>query len=187
MPPVTDLRTYDRRKRIPTASGTTLTGIRSAAAGTDVLSSGVTGDAQDRFIINADGSHELGSGAAATDVGFERSAANTLRLTRGAGAAGNVILSGVADMTIQPVGQLYLNAASGVNVLKPLIMNSQNIQSDATTGTKIGTATTQKLGFFNATPVVQPASPGADATDLASVITLANTIKARLVALGLTA
>lgn len=28
------------------------------------------------------------------------------------------------------------------------------------TGTKIGTAVTQKLGFFNATPVVQPAAAG---------------------------
>ena len=30
-----------------------------------------------------------------------------------------------------------------------------NIVVNATTGTKIGTATSQKLGFFNATPVVQ--------------------------------
>lgn len=29
-----------------------------------------------------------------------------------------------------------------------------------TTGTKIGTGTTQKIGFWNATPVVQPASTG---------------------------
>jgi hypothetical protein len=29
---------------------------------------------------------------------------------------------------------------------------------NTTTGTKIGTATTQKLGFFNATPVVQPSA-----------------------------
>lgn len=33
-----------------------------------------------------------------------------------------------------------------------------NITFDATTGSKIGTATTQKIGFFNATPVVQPAA-----------------------------
>jgi hypothetical protein len=35
-----------------------------------------------------------------------------------------------------------------------------NIALSATTGTKIGTATTQKLGFFNATPVAQPATTG---------------------------
>ena len=34
-------------------------------------------------------------------------------------------------------------------------MSAANIQTDVTTGMKIGTATTQKLGFFNATPIVQ--------------------------------
>lgn len=38
------------------------------------------------------------------------------------------------------------------------ITDAKNIVLNATTGTKIGTATTQKLGFFNATPVVQPAA-----------------------------
>jgi hypothetical protein len=33
-----------------------------------------------------------------------------------------------------------------------------NIALGTTTGTKIGTATTQKLGFYNATPVVQPSA-----------------------------
>lgn len=33
-----------------------------------------------------------------------------------------------------------------------------NLVLGTTTGSKIGTATTQKLGFFNATPVVQPSS-----------------------------
>ncbi|OAI39604.1 hypothetical protein AYO40_01180 [Planctomycetaceae bacterium SCGC AG-212-D15] len=35
-----------------------------------------------------------------------------------------------------------------------------NIILGTTTGTKIGTATNQKLGFFNATPVIQPATTG---------------------------
>jgi hypothetical protein len=37
-----------------------------------------------------------------------------------------------------------------------LTIAARNIITDTTTGTKIGTATTQKLGFFNATPIVQP-------------------------------
>jgi hypothetical protein len=40
----------------------------------------------------------------------------------------------------------------------PLTISAQNIVTDTTTGTKIGTGTTQKLGFFNATPVVQPSA-----------------------------
>jgi hypothetical protein len=56
-----------------------------------------------------------------------------------------------------------------------------------TTGTKIGTATTQKLGFFNATPVVQPSATPAAATDLATVITRANDLRTKILALGLAA
>jgi hypothetical protein len=40
-----------------------------------------------------------------------------------------------------------LTAAEGINIV-----------TGTTTGTKIGTATTQKLGFYNATPIVQPAN-----------------------------
>jgi hypothetical protein len=39
-------------------------------------------------------------------------------------------------------------------------LSTKNIITDTTTGTKIGTATSQKLGFFNATPVVQQATTG---------------------------
>ena len=34
--------------------------------------------------------------------------------------------------------------------------DATNIAFNATTGTKIGTATTQKIGFWNVTPVIQP-------------------------------
>lgn len=38
------------------------------------------------------------------------------------------------------------------------IAEAGNITVGTTTGTKIGTATTQKLGFYNATPIVQPSA-----------------------------
>jgi len=50
-----------------------------------------------------------------------------------------------------------VDLASGKN----LTLLAGNITTDTTTGTKIGTATTQKLGFFNATPIVQPSSGNA--------------------------
>lgn len=40
------------------------------------------------------------------------------------------------------------------------IFNARNIQLGKDTGTKIGTETTQKLGFFNATPVIQQSATG---------------------------
>lgn len=45
-------------------------------------------------------------------------------------------------------------AATSLSVTT-LTMNSGSVVTDTTTGLKIGTATTQKLGFFNATPVAQ--------------------------------
>lgn len=39
-----------------------------------------------------------------------------------------------------------------------ITLDAINVILDTTTGTKIGTAATQKLGFFDATPIVQPAS-----------------------------
>jgi hypothetical protein len=38
------------------------------------------------------------------------------------------------------------------------ITDAKNVVLDTTTGTKIGTGTTQKLGLWNATPIVQPAN-----------------------------
>jgi hypothetical protein len=66
------------------------------------------------------------------------------------------------------------------------LADAGNITVGTTTGTKIGTATTQKLGFYNATPVVQPAAV-ADATDAASVITQLNDLLAKLRTLGIIA
>lgn len=46
-------------------------------------------------------------------------------------------------------------AAATLTATALTLTDAVNIVVDSTTGTKIGTATTQKLGFFNATPVVQ--------------------------------
>ena len=46
-----------------------------------------------------------------------------------------------------------LTAGGGITMA-----DAKNIVLNTTTGTKIGTATTQKLGFYNAAPVVQPSA-----------------------------
>jgi hypothetical protein len=66
------------------------------------------------------------------------------------------------------------------------IADALNIEVGTTTGTKIGTATTQKIGFYDATPVVRPTAV-ADATDAASVITQLNALLSRMRTLGLIA
>jgi hypothetical protein len=76
--------------------------------------------------------------------------------------------------------------AAALTLSGNLTISTKNIVTDTTTGTKIGTATTQKLAFWNATPVVQPTAV-ADATDAASVITQLNALLSRMRTLGLIA
>jgi hypothetical protein len=68
--------------------------------------------------------------------------------------------------------------------------DAQNIAFNTTTGTKIGTATTQKIGFWNATPVVQQ-SAVADASGGAVIDsearTALNSLLAKLRTLGIIA
>ena len=55
----------------------------------------------------------------------------------------------------------FANSTGVVTVVNGLTMaDAKNIVVNTTTGTKIGTATTQKLGFYNATPVAQQATTG---------------------------
>jgi hypothetical protein len=76
--------------------------------------------------------------------------------------------------------------AAALTLSGNLTISTKNIVTDTTTGTKIGTATTQKLAFWNATPVVQPTAV-ADAIDAASVITQLNALLSRMRDLGLIA
>jgi hypothetical protein len=66
------------------------------------------------------------------------------------------------------------------------VFDGVNLVLGTTTGTKLGTGVTQKLGFWNATPVVQPAAV-ADATDAASTQARLNDLLGHLRTLGLIA
>lgn len=69
------------------------------------------------------------------------------------------------------------------------------ISTGSTTGMKIGNATTEKLGFYNKTPVVQAGAISAPNTqggtysqsDVQSIVTAVNSIRTALTNLGLTA
>jgi len=66
------------------------------------------------------------------------------------------------------------------------MQDAVNLAAGTTNGTKIGTATSQKLGFFNQTPVIQPTAV-ADATSAVDVITQLNALLTRMRNLGLIA
>jgi hypothetical protein len=109
-------------------------------------------------------------------VGNINASSNTLRLRAPSGVAvRNNNDTADADIT-----------AAALTLSGNLTISTKNIVTDTTTGTKIGTGITQKLAFWNATPVVQPTAV-ADATDAASVITQLNALLTRMRDLGLIA
>jgi hypothetical protein len=92
---------------------------------------------------------------------------NGLTLTGTVTSTGNLTLGGTLDLSSPPaIG----GSAAAAGTFTSLTANTSltladtvNVVLNATTGTKIGTATTQKLAFYNSTPVVQPAGTGVTA------------------------
>ena len=63
----------------------------------------------------------------------------------------------------------------------------ENVTYNSPDGALVGNASTDKIGFYGTTPVVQPAPTVAVGTDLATVILELADLRAQLVALGLVA
>jgi len=74
-------------------------------------------------------------------------------------AVGNTPLTSVARLTATGVLQIdhlaELTAAHTITFDNDVTLSARSIITDTTTGLKIGTGITQKLGFFNHAPVVQ--------------------------------
>ncbi len=67
----------------------------------------------------------------------------------------------LSNLGLRAAGTAYTITTSGaVGLSGTVTLTDNNIALTANTGTKIGTATTQKLGFWNATPVVQYSTTG---------------------------
>jgi len=90
-------------------------------------------------------------------------------------AAGDTIQFRDSGLTIQSSDDGHLDIAADTSIDLNgavaltdtiTITEAKNIVLGTTTGTKIGTGTTQKIGFFNATPVVQASAMTAPLTDL---------------------
>ena len=76
---------------------------------------------------------------------------NSALASNSAGAEIVALLNGSQGAASTFTGGLTVTTAN-------MTINDVDIVLSATTGTKIGTATTQKLGFYNATPIVQPSA-----------------------------
>jgi hypothetical protein len=87
-------------------------------------------------------------------------AGSNVTVTHGAGSITIAATAGGGSPAGSATELQYRNAgafaAAGINVIN----SGLDLQLDTTTGTKIGTATTQKLAFYNSTPIVQPSTTG---------------------------
>jgi len=76
----------------------------------------------------------------------------------------NIFNNGNISIGTNTDGGFKLDVNGTVRFQGDLTIDTKNIITDTTTGSKIGTATTQKIGFWNATPIVQPTTAVAAAT-----------------------
>lgn len=96
-------------------------------------------------------------GASAPDVNVYRGAADQLKTDDALNVAGTGTSSiGGAGSTVSIAGGTVSVLDAATNTIT--LADSTDIVLNTGTGTKIGTATTQKLAFYNSTPIAQPAA-----------------------------
>jgi hypothetical protein len=113
-----------------------------------------------------------------------------------AGSGQNVPAYSAAHLLCDTANVVGVNSALVQNVT---IVDGKHVQTGTATGTKFGTDVAQKLSFWNATPIVQPASADQAAVTLtagaaytaneqnmlAALKLLVNQLRADMVAAGL--
>lgn len=102
------------------------------------------------------------SGATLT-LGVAGTAAGALALkgsTSGTATLQTPAVAGTVTLTLPAVTDTLAVLGANSFTASQTLADAANLVVGTTTGTKIATATTQKLGFYNATPVVQQATTG---------------------------
>jgi len=84
-------------------------------------------------------------------------------------------------------GKVIINADTSVDITANLDISTKNIITDTSTGTKIGTASNQKLGFWGVSPVVQQTKIQDPTESGASLDSAVEAIIDALEAVGITA
>jgi hypothetical protein len=157
----------------------------------------VSADIADNSIVNAD----LATGVFGKITGVGAQAQTLDMGTQKIDNVADIACGQIRDETDTVAVFTITDTTGAVQLEQDLtIADATNIILNATTGTQIGTATTQKLGFYGATPVVQPTaltaedSATVDATYgseesgvLTNVRTRVGEIETKLQALGLLA
>jgi len=140
-------------------------GIFGLNGGSSSVTYGVSigGSAGDYGVIG----FNTGFGAGTTRTYLASDVAGWFEFTNVGGFKYFTAASGTAGNSITGTSRLELSTTA-------LTLNDINMVLGTTTGTKIGTATTQKLSLWNATPIVQPTTAVAAATFVTNTSLIAN-------------
>lgn len=139
-----------------TGAGTGLTGTASSlTSGTVTTNANLTGDVTSSG--NATTLKNTGTAGTYRSTTFDSAGRET------SGANPTTFSGyGLSDTSANLAAALTDESGTGVSIFgtaptftTSITMSAANLITDTTTGTKIGTGTTQKLGFYNASPVVQ--------------------------------
>lgn len=112
------------------------------------------------FFVNTSGDVGIGLGSNAASARLHLiKTTEQLRVGYNTSNYFTTTVSSAGAVTFDAVG-----ASAGFAFSDAVTLSDVNLVLGTTTGTKIGTATTQKIGLWNATPIVQPTTAGASAT-----------------------
>lgn len=94
------------------------------------------------------------------------------------------VVTTVTVCLISRVLPKYMPIVSATNAAGMTMDDGANIATNTTTGTKIGTAAGQKIGFWNATPVIQQADNAQNATTMTAAASAVTATNSALAAMG---
>jgi hypothetical protein len=163
----------------------------ASAAGSPILKLRGLGSSADVWVSlqpKGNGAVIMYDGEGGQVAQFYRPSASPVNSWRFDNSPTGVALKCYAQGTNSNVSLNFIPKGTGTVVVDSglTLADAATLAVGTSTGTKIATATTQKLGFWNASPAVQPTAV-ADATDAATVITQLNSLLSRLRTIGLIA
>lgn len=139
-----------------TTSGTVTLSVADAAGTWTMKLPTTDGDSGQFLQTDGSGNTTWAAGSSGITIGTTTitSGTTTRILYDNAGVVGEYTITGTGTVVAMQTNPTL----SGITMT-----DATNIVLDTTTGTKIGTATSQKLSFYNATPIVQPSGDVATA------------------------
>jgi hypothetical protein len=116
-----------------------------------------------------------------------RNPANTFTTTLNSGAIAGAITITLPTIADTLVGKTTTDILTNKTLSGPSITDATDIVLGTTTGTKFGTGTTQKIGFYGKAPVVQAVAITTPTSDTVGTKVAIDAIRVALTNLGLTA